>query len=165
VAEFIVGVVLAAVAVVWVLYPVFRPETAARTPSAAEVVDPEDDLSPHAVALGALREIEFDRATGKLSDADYDVLHRRYTTAALVAMRAESAERAKPRAPAKPTAPIAPPAPAACPVHGRRPEPDAAFCSECGRRLGPATAYCARCGASLEVDARYCHACGARSAA
>src|SRR5213076_2598028 len=55
--------------------------------------DPEDDLSPRAVALRALKEIEFDRATGKLSDADYDVLKTRYTSEALAALRAETGER------------------------------------------------------------------------
>ena len=39
-------------------------------------------------AVAALREIEFDRETGKLSDADYAELRTRYTEEALVAMRA-----------------------------------------------------------------------------
>ena len=126
--------------------------------------DPDDDLSEHAVALRALREIEFDRATGKLSDADYDALHRKYTGDALAAMRAEEAgEKRKPKV-AKPAAAARAAVPS-CPTHGRRPEPDAAFCSECGRRLGAAGSYCARCGTGLEVDARFCHACGSRIAA
>jgi hypothetical protein len=48
-------------------------------------LDPEDDLSTRAVALRALKEIEFDRATGKLADADYDALKQRYTAEALEA--------------------------------------------------------------------------------
>jgi hypothetical protein len=166
VAEFLVGVGLIAVALAWVLHPVFRPD-AARVAAAVDVVDPDDDLSPHAVALGALREIEFDRATGKLSDVDYDALHRKYTAAALASMRAETTPRPKPRVGTKAPAAATParPEPVVCPTHGPRPEPDAAFCSECGRRLGEVGAYCARCGTALEVDAHYCHACGARSAA
>ena len=39
----------------------------------------------------ALREIEFDRETGKLSDADYSELKARYTEAAVLAMRQEDA--------------------------------------------------------------------------
>jgi len=163
-AEFIVGVLLTVAAVGWVLYPVLRPATVPLASSEPDVVDPEDDLSPHTVALGALREIEFDRATGKLSDEDYAALHRKYTAEAVAAMRAESVT--PPRPSAKPAAAqVGRPAPAVCPTHGPRPEPDAVFCSECGRRLGGVEAYCARCGTSLEVDARYCHACGARSAA
>jgi hypothetical protein len=163
-AEFIVGVLLTVAAVGWVLYPVFRPASVVPLASAPDFVDPDDDLSPHTVALGALREIEFDRATGKLSDADYTALHRKYTAEAVAAMRAEGA--GPPRPSAKPAAaPLGRPAPAVCPTHGPRPEPDAVFCSECGRRLGGVEAYCARCGTTLEADARYCHACGARSAA
>ena len=39
-------------------------------------------------AIDALREIEFDRATGKLSDDDYASLKTEYTRTALVEMRA-----------------------------------------------------------------------------
>jgi len=172
--EFVIGVLLAAAAVWFVLQPIFRAELVGRgtreAASGGDGQDADDDLSPRAVALGALREIEFDRATGKLSDVDYDALHRKYTAAALEALRAESGVREGP-----PLAPAAQRAPAvagpsrtplpACPTHGPRPEPDAAFCSECGRRLAAAPGYCARCGSALETDARYCHTCGARIAA
>jgi len=168
--EFVVGVLLAALAVWFVLRPIFRLEVAASgKPGAAgaDDLDPDDDLSPRAVALGALREIEFDRATGKLSDADYDALHRKYTTEALAALRAESGERGKGKGvAAAATIPHSPfPAVAAWPSHGPRPESDALFCSECGRRLAAAPGYCARCGSALEVDARYCHSCGTSVAA
>src|SRR5690242_21119042 len=71
----------------FVLLPILRPRADARVEDAG--ADPDDDLSPRAVALRALTEIEFDRATGKLSDADYEALKARYTTAALAALRAE----------------------------------------------------------------------------
>src|SRR3989454_10969192 len=172
--ELVAGVLLAAGLVLFVLRPVLRPTTGleageAEEAGADEGDDPDDDLSPRAVALRALREIEFDRATGKLSDADYDALHRKYTAEALAALRAESAGRGKREAAAdKRTAATHPASrlpPPACPTHGPRPESDAVFCSECGRRLAAAPGYCARCGSALEVDARYCHACGARVAA
>lgn len=171
--EFLIGVLLAAGAVWSVLQPIFRPLPAGSGPSAAGSVDdgedPEEDLTPRAVALRALREIEFDRATGKLSDADYDELHRKYTAEALAAMRAEGAGSGRrdagsegPPVTPLPASRISPPA---CAVHGARPEPDALFCSECGRRLGTNPGYCSRCGAGLEADARYCNACGSRVAA
>src|SRR6266571_779617 len=78
--EFVIGVLLAAAAVWFVLQPIFRAELVGRgtreAASGGDGQDADDDLSPRAVALGALREIEFDRATGKLSDVDYDVLLR-----------------------------------------------------------------------------------------
>jgi hypothetical protein len=183
--QLLVGVLLAAGATYFVLLPILRPPPAGDEQArvADEGDDPEDDMSPHTVALRALKEIEFDRATGKLSDADYEQLKTKYTAVALAAMRGEGTgyavpgEREFPQrempGPPGPPAPPAPPAPRApltahralCPEHGARPEPDAAFCSECGRRLGTAPGYCVRCGTALETDARYCNRCGARVAA
>ncbi|MGH7546718.1 MAG: double zinc ribbon domain-containing protein [Gemmatimonadales bacterium] len=173
--ELIFGVLFAAGAILFVLRPVFRPEAAGSEhregrSGVDEGEDPEDDLSPRAVALRALKEIEFDRATGKLSDADYDLLKRRYTTEALAALRTEGEPREGPVAAARRAPAVAGPsripvAAAVCPTHGPRPESDAQFCSECGRRLATAPGYCARCGTALEREATYCHACGARVAA
>ena len=166
--ELIVGILLAAGASYYVLRPILRPSAAGtpRSASGDQGDDPDDDLSPQAVALRALKEIEFDRATGKLSDADYDGLKAQYTGMALAAMREGSGERGagsgtRPRGPA-PRSPL----PArTCPLDGPRPEADAVFCSACGRRLGTAPGYCARCGSALESDARYCNRCGSRVAA
>jgi Double zinc ribbon len=169
--ELIAGILLAAGAVCFVLRPIFRPELAGnetREPGdVGEGEDPDDDLSPRAVALRALKEIEFDRATGKLSDADYDVLKTRYTSEALAALRAErpGSEKRETGNVAAPPFPVSRVPFPVCPTHGPRPESDAAFCSECGRRLATAPGYCARCGAALEHDAHYCHSCGARVAA
>lgn len=142
------------------LLPILRPPAdgggEADSQAADEGDDPDDDLSPQAVALRALKEIEFDRATGKLSDTDYEQLKAKYTQAALAAMR--GAPEASPGAQRTAHG-------ARCPEHGPRPETDAQFCSECGRRLGSAPGYCARCGTALETEARYCNACGARVAA
>src|SRR2546425_10255878 len=125
--------------------------------------------SPGAVALRALKEIEFDRATGKLSDADYDALKAKYAAEALAALRTEARETGSGTRETEPAANITSPVSrvpvSVCPVDGPRPEADAEFCSECGRRLGSAPGYCARCGEALEHEARYCHACGARVAA
>src|SRR3989454_8331391 len=77
-AELIAGILLVAGALYLVLKPVFQPRFAEVGKGDGGSVeggeDPDDDLSPGAVALRALKEIEFDRATGKLSDADYDAL-------------------------------------------------------------------------------------------
>jgi hypothetical protein len=135
----------------FVLLPILRPPADPAGSAALggdEGEDPDDDMSPQTVALRALKEIEFDRATGKLSDSDYEQLKAKYTAEALAAMRGE-----------------APANPALCPEHGARPETGALFCSECGRRLGTAPGYCARCGTALETEASYCNACGARVAA
>jgi hypothetical protein len=168
--EVAVGIVLAAGAVYYVLRPVLMPSAPVdRSGPAAlpDVPDPEDDLSTGAIALRALKEIEFDRATGKLADADYQALKRQYTAEALSALRAtdEAPAAASGISRSAATAPRSPLPTAACPAHGPRPESEAAFCSECGRRLAAATGFCARCGTVLEPEARFCARCGGRVAA
>ena len=108
----------------------------------SEPDDPEE--TPRGVALAALKDIEFDRATDKLAEADYADLKARYTAAAVAAMREEEAARhpddvetliaARVRALRG--------AAAACVVCGPRPEPDALFCSTCGRLLSPIRSEC-----------------------
>lgn len=166
--ELIVGILLAAGVTYFVLLPILRPLV---DPAGSDALggdegeDPDDDMSPQTVALRALKEIEFDRATGKLSDSDYEQLKAKYTQEALAAMRGDApgyAVRGTRESPARAplTANRAP-----CAEHGARPETGALFCSDCGRRLGSAPGYCARCGTALETEARYCNACGGRVAA
>jgi hypothetical protein len=166
VVELLLGILLAAGAVYFVLLPILKPPIeplSAAASSDDEGEDPDDDMTPQTVALRALKEIEFDRATGKLSDVDYDQLKAKYTAEALAAMRGESGVRSQPSVVrAGPDSRL--PAPR-CPQHGPRPEAGAEFCSECGRRLGTAAGYCVRCGTTLETDARFCNRCGARVAA
>jgi hypothetical protein len=104
--ELLAGIVLAAGGVYVVLRPVLRPAVAGRgredEGAVDEGADPEDDLSPRAVALRALKEIEFDRATGKLADVDYDALKAKYTAEALAALRAEGEPRGGPPPPPPP---------------------------------------------------------------
>jgi hypothetical protein len=170
--ELVVGIVLAAAAVYFVLRPVLTPlprqAALGAAETAEEIEDIEDDLSAGTVALRALKEIEFDRATGKLADQDYESLKRTYTAAALDALREEdAAPPPRSRVPAASGGPTAPPSrPAlACPVHGPRPERDATHCSECGRKLPNPSGYCARCGTALPPDARFCARCGMSVAA
>src|SRR6187397_85543 len=83
----VIAAVLVGAAAVWL---VLQPLIAPGRPSAPvfEPLDPEE--TPKGVALAALKEIEFDRETGKLSDEDYTYLKEKYTAAALQALRAEA---------------------------------------------------------------------------
>lgn len=140
-----VGTVIALAVVAFVLYPLLTPSR----PSARAALAPEE--VPGSTAVEALREIEFDRQTGKLSDTDYAALKASYTERALAELRTEN------------TAPTAPAAAApaqtlTCRDCGPRPESDAAYCSDCGRYLSGA---CSTCGAPVtEPGARYCTGCG-----
>ena len=159
----VAGTILAIGALAFVLYPLFFETHPPRGVRAAASTAWSDD-----VAVAALREIEFDRATGKLSDADYLQLKAQYTREALASMRGA------------PELPVAAPPTAAdddveaairayrserpiCTDHGPRPEPDAIFCSECGRYLA---GRCDQCGRRVEeTGARFCASCGHRLAA
>jgi rRNA maturation endonuclease Nob1 len=169
--------VLVGAAVLWlVLSPLIRPEPSRVLPQ--EPIDPEE--TPKGIALTALKEIEFDRETGKLSQADYDLLKTKYTAAALDAMRQETeagsddieaivaakvrALRFASAATSPNPSPVRPASGATCATCGPRPEPDAIFCSSCGRRLVPGLS-CDRCGAALVPDSKYCEACGRQVAA
>ena len=172
---------LVGLAAVWlVLQPLLLPGRP-RTP-VYEPPDPEE--TPKGVALAALKEIEFDRETGKLSDEDYAFLKGKYTGVALEALRAESAEAAEVGAQSerqdgdgdvevmiaarvralRSAATSAPPGAPVCSTCGPRPEPDVVFCSTCGRRLLPGGA-CVGCGAELGQGSRFCEQCGTGVAA
>lgn len=163
VAAALVGVAL----IVLVLTPLAGAgPAAAAAPELDDFVEPDEDESDKARAVAALREIEFDRETGKLSDEDYAELKSKYTRLALDAMRAEDAAAARPDVEAMVAARVqqlrAGTAPA-CATCGPRPEPDALFCSDCGRALGGG--YCAQCGARTRPDGSFCEQCGSRVAA
>ena len=165
------GTALAVGALAFVLYPIFfgvssQPARAAARPMTSPEA-PEAGASRD-LAIAALREIEFDRATGKLSDADYAELKAQYTREALLAMRAAG------KAPAGTDAAVSDDVVEAaivawraqhaeCATCGPRPQTDALFCSTCGRYL---RGTCDRCGSPVdEPRARFCRSCGHRLAA
>lgn len=183
-----IGTALALVALVVVLYPLFvdRPRKPVPAPRRASASAPEHGELP---AVQALREVEFDRETGKLSERDYAALKAAYTREALAELRAADAPATSAApggvASAAPggvasTAPggVASTAPTdeeleatiarfraapVCAGCGLRPELDALYCSSCGRWLGGA---CGKCGVAVtEADARYCGSCGHQLAA
>jgi len=178
-APFIVGIALALIALAIVLAPVFSddPPTEIRAAHRTRPKLEIDDEPVPGSAIEALREIEFDRETGKLSEDDYDGMKARYTVQALVELREQDAARdaiearmlvsagAPGAASASSPADIAErlvrkyrPGTTLCPTHGVRPEPDALFCSECGTYL-PGT--CEQCGMQVTAaGAHFCSGCG-----
>ena len=156
----VLGTMLAVGALAFVLHPLLfdtRPAEAPRpVPAASE--RPADDS-----AIVALREIEFDRATGKLSDTDYAELRGEYAARALAELRSADAPPPVAAAPlvdddiearvrayreARPS----------CARCGLRPEPDALYCSTCGGYL---SGSCPACSAPIvEQSAAFCSSCG-----
>lgn len=176
----VTGTLLAIIALVLVLAPLLSVTAPAedteqqRRSRNARIADEEEQGS----AVAALREIEFDKATGKLSDADYADLRQRYTRAALEELRqAESAGRevAVPDTVLSAAGGLsiddaveaaiarARETQRACTVCGPRPELDATYCSSCGRYL---PGSCGRCGTAIDlVGSRFCSNCGEQLAA
>ncbi len=154
----VLGTLLAVGALTFVLFPLFAGAIA--IPRRVVPTAREDAAFAEQEAVVALREIEFDRVTGKLSDRDYDELKARYTELAVSAMRtgettsddpieaAVLAYRARIRR---------------CAQCGPRPEPDALYCSNCGSYLPGA---CAACGTAItQAGAAFCNCCGRQLAA
>ena len=162
----LIGIILALASLAFILYPIFNespPQHATRDDFRGGDFQNIESQS----AIDALREVEFDRATGKLSDADYASLRARYTKEAVAELRsagvedvadadtdADAAEALISRFRARA---------ASCSNCGPRPEPDAVYCSDCGRFL---PGKCSSCGAAVtESGAQFCSSCGARLAA
>ena len=157
-----IGTLLAVGALVYVLYPLFAGASA--SPVRARATAKEAAGAAEQEAVVALREIEFDRVTGKLSDGDYDELKARYTARALEALRAGASSTAAHAGDAAEAAVLAYRARLKrCARCGPRPEPDAVYCSSCGLFL---PGSCTACGAAAtEPGAAFCTSCGRQLAA
>lgn len=167
--ELITGAIVAAVVVGLILTPLIRPRHSAPPEVETDFYELEESDSPKVRALLALREIEFDRATGKLSEDDYVALKGRFGRQALQAMEngdeedvegevsgeaEDLAEQAIARFRAS--------SERRCVECGVRPEGSAVFCSACGRSLleSESAARCWMCGTDLPNGARFCGSCG-----
>jgi hypothetical protein len=154
----VVGVLLAIATLAYVMWPLFRGAgERATVPNARGAVPRRaEDL-----AVRALREIEFDRATGKLSDSDYEQLKARFTADAVRAIRAAGdaaapahATTASPVTDTESLVRAARSGVRTCPL---------CYCSTCGGFL---PGVCAHCGSPVgEASARFCASCGNRLAA
>ncbi len=126
-----------------------------------------------ALAVQGLRELEFDREMGKLSDADYDSMHQALEDRALTAMAAIEKIRDQAANAKKPivVTPLAPRKLAPAPrridpiptlvVHMDPPRPQPppptpsashkiTFCPQCGMRAAPDSKFCAQCGIAIK---------------
>jgi cytochrome c-type biogenesis protein CcmI len=147
----------------------------ARAKSAGEL-QVERHEHERALAVQGLRELEFDREMGKLSDADYESMHKALEDRALTAMaavenirvQAENAANAKkpsvtplapvPRRPPQPrridpiptlvvhSEPPRPPQPTPSPPQSRK----ISFCPQCGMRAAIDAKFCAGCGIAIK---------------
>lgn len=169
----LLGLLLALLAVFVVVLPILRPPRAA-APSVL-FDEPEDDPVENrkALALAALKEIEFDRETGKLSESDYQAMLVRYQKEAVEALKASDA-------PAEMAAggPNGSGGPSAAGGNGHAPSADRGPTSAEGmpsaedaverliaetRKASKGRKFCTNCGAVLEGSGRFCVECGTRA--
>jgi hypothetical protein len=170
----VVGTALVLGALTLVLSPLLSAiDPASDTPAKRKAVKLAAEIDAPSTAVDALREIEFDRETGKLSESDYADLKQRYTREALAELRAAEQGAGATTATASVATAGLDPVEAAiararadvrsCGVCGPRPEPDATYCSSCGRYLPE---KCGSCGTSIDlVGSRFCSGCGDQLAA
>ncbi|MDQ7848808.1 MAG: hypothetical protein QN152_08800 [Armatimonadota bacterium] len=131
--DLMVMVLLVGATAALILWPLLRATEAEEEPPPL----PADGSREKELALAAIRELEFDYATGKISPEDYALLRARYEARALQAIT---------RAAVSPT---------------RGGEPDAEALLEAQIAARRRTRPCASCGGSLPQEARYCPTCGA----
>lgn len=148
----IAGTILGVGALAFVLYPLFFSSARPDMPRGSE------DASPEESAIAAIREIEFDRATGKLSDVDYRELRAAYTEKALRELRGAPDRIPGALDPIEARVRAYRMMHRECPACGLRPERDAVYCSTCGTFLDGA---CPACAAPIaESGATFCSTCG-----
>lgn len=84
----LVVIVLLALAVAGVvLAPLFKPDAAEAERVAGALSHQQDLTTRHAMTVAALRDLEEDRQTGKIGDADYEALRTKLEARAIELMK------------------------------------------------------------------------------
>lgn len=86
-AGIVVGLLLAAGAAAFVLAPLFREQSEIDHKRTASNHELQDLQSRQDMALGALKDLEDDRSTGKIGDIDYAELKAKLTAEAVEIMK------------------------------------------------------------------------------
>ena len=144
----------------------------ARAKSAGEL-QTERHEHERALAVQGLRELEFDRQMGKLSDADYESMHKALEDRALTAMAAvekihDQAANAKKTTVTPLTQALRRPAPAprridpipTLVVHHEQPRPAQPSPQQPTPSASGKIRFCPECGMRAAVDAKFCAQCG-----
>ena len=129
---FYLGAFLIASVVIWAI--VSPLVTGKEAPTGRGKDEPSEAEAKKRVALLALRDVEQDRFTGKLDDADYGELRGELVAEALQAI--DEAEG----------------------------EPERRYRRSSVADPGTSPRFCSTCGHRLEVDSRFCSDCGVRVA-
>ncbi|GEM_PF-1653235 len=156
---------LGAVVVAFVLYPVFAseaPEPIGLDATQSELRDLEEKKTQ---ILSNIKDLDFEKASGKLTDADYESSRNDYmaqVSAVIIRMgelapQQQQERRKKGSAASKTTAPKSKADTMTCASCGEANPKGSKFCLDCGR---PFKAQCGACSETLPPKAKFCNACG-----
>jgi transcription elongation factor Elf1 len=109
-------------------------------------------------ALSALRDLDFDFQTGKVSGEDYPALRAQLVAEAAKYVEAESAEENRLEALIR-ARKAAMSSEKPCPQCGKKLDAGARFCPHCGTELATA---CPSCGKPVHTGDLFCGSCGAK---
>ncbi len=150
----IVGLILLGVAAMFVVKPFrARPQPGSKKPTAT--------LQPHqahTAALSALRDLDFDFRTGKVSEEDYPALRAQLIVEAAKYLEAENGEDDRLEAMIR-TRKTAMAHEKPCPKCGKKMDAEARFCPDCGTEFGMA---CPSCGKPVKAGDFFCSSCGSK---
>lgn len=167
----VLAILLSAVALFAVAYPIVLRAGSTQPAAASAQEALEELLAQREAAFQALRELNFDRQVGKITDEDFIAFEANLKLHAADVLRAldrweaeadaglddalEQAVRAR-RAALR--------SGSACPACGRPVAADDKFCPACGAALTAplpaASPACPRCGRPAEPGDRFCAGCG-----
>lgn len=163
---FIVFIILAAIA--WVAYPLFKPAPLAVSQASHSIL--EELVSQRDAMYAAIKDLENEHATGKLSEADYRSLRAKYEAQAVAVLQEldrvvatlphptsdsdDTIEREVSRLrQSRDKARLS------CPQCGAVCAAEDAFCAACGAALRGVR--CPTCGARATSGDKFCRQCGA----
>jgi len=172
------ALLVAALAIAYVAYPLIQQRTASESYSAAYDDEWDQLLTAREGAYRAIRDLDFDYQAGKLDEDDYHQLRAKYATQAVSIMQALDqrgqeagdnmaldalleqeileARRGMRRPDARATSQ---PGVLTCPECGREVAAEDRFCAGCGASL---PRVCPDCGAPFDEGDHFCARCGAR---
>ena len=146
------GILMLAIAVLAVAYPLFQKPTAPSQPADAF---PDEGLAElmarRDATYAALKELDLDHEMGKLSPADYQALRDGYQARAVAILQELDSRQAAVQG-AEDRALEQEIEPEIVPRKRRRRRRDLATCPECGLAFEPGDRFCRRCGTELRKE-------------
>jgi hypothetical protein len=140
------GILMLAIALFVVAYPVFRRPDAPSRPAGTPITQKLSELlARRDTTYATLKELDLDLELGKLAPSDYQALRSQYRAQAVVVLQELDSlqsslvieDRASEQASDQATA-----------TDGQR-QRDPTRCPGCGSSLGPGDRFCRRCGTAL----------------